>query len=183
MKNIQILDKSFKLYLPHEDIQMAIDNVAQRVNSDLKNCDTPVFLCVLTGAFMFLSDLMKRINVLSDIAFIRVASYEGTQSTGEVKEIMGLTTDLKDKTVIIVEDIVDTGTTIAELHKIVSEAGAKEIKVCTLLLKPNAYKGNIKIDYAAIEIPNDFIVGYGLDYNQLGRHYKDIYVINEDKNL
>ncbi len=179
MKQVQISDKKFKLYLQYEDIQKAVDNVAEKLNADLKDVDTPLFLGVLTGSFMFLGDLMKRINLPCDVVFIRLASYEGTSSTGKVQEVMGLTTSVKDRTVVVVEDIIDTGTTITELSQILKNAGAKEVKICALLLKPGNYKGNVKIDYAALQIPNDFIVGYGLDYNQLGRQYKDIYVIDE----
>ena len=181
MKKIQIFDKRFKLYLPYEDIQKAVDKVAEKINIDLKDVDTPIFLGVLTGSFMFLGDLMKRIEHPCDVVFIRLASYEGLNSTGNVKQVLGLTTPVKDRTVVVVEDIIDTGTTIMELDRILREAGAKEVKICSLLLKPGNYKGNIKIDYPALQIPNDFIVGYGLDYNQLGRQYKDIYVLDDEK--
>lgn len=179
MKRVQLYDKCFKLYLPYSKIQKAIDKVAEKINEDLKDIDTPIFLGVLTGSFMFTADLMKRINFPCDIVFIRLASYEGTSTTGEVKQIMGLTKSVKDKTVIVVEDVVDTGCTIMEMDKILRDSGAKNIKVCTLLYKPDSYKGNVKIDYRAMEIPNDFIVGFGLDYNQMGRQYKDIYVLDE----
>lgn len=181
MKKIQIFDKRFKIYLPYEDIQKAVDKVAEKINTDLKDVDTPIFLGVLTGSFMFLGDLMKRIEHPCDVVFIRLASYEGLNSTGNVKQVLGLTTPVKDRTVVVVEDIIDTGTTIMELDRILREAGAKEVKICSLLLKPGNYKGNIKIDYPALQIPNDFIVGYGLDYNQLGRQYKDIYVLDDEK--
>lgn len=181
MERIKIHDKVFKLYLNYSDIQAAVDKVATKINADLKGCETPpIFLGVLSGSFMFLGDLMKRIEFACDVVFIRLASYEGVNSTGEVKEIMGLTTSVKDRTVVVVEDIVDTGTTIVELERMLRAAGAKEIKICTLLLKPDNYKGDVKIDYPALQIPSDFIVGYGLDYNQLGRQYKDIYVIDEE---
>lgn len=169
------------MYLPNRKIEKAINNVAGRINEELKDVDTPIFLCVLTGSFMFTADLIKRINFQCDIAFIRLASYEGTSSTGEVKQIMGLTKSVKDRTVVIVEDVVDTGTTILEMDRILKDEGVKDVKVCTLLFKPDSYKGNLKIDYAAMDIPNDFIVGFGLDYNQLGRQYKDIYVLDEDE--
>ncbi len=180
MEKIQLQDKRFKLYMPYQQIQQAVDNVAEKINADMKDVDTPIFLGVLTGSFMFLADLMKRIQVQCDVVFIRLASYEGTSSTGKVQQLLGLTKSVKGRTVVVVEDIVDTGTTISELHHILSEAGAKEIRICTLLLKPNKYCGTLKIDYPALEIPNDFIVGYGLDYNQLGRQYKDIYVLDEE---
>ena len=128
---------------------------------------------------MFTADLMRKIEVKSDVVFVKLASYQGTESTGEVKQIVGLTKGVEGKTVVVVEDIVETGNTIEEIHKILKDAGAADIKICTLLYKPDAYKKSIPIDYAALQIPNDFIVGYGLDYNQLGRQYKDIYVLDE----
>lgn len=180
MENIQLLDKCFKPYMRYEEIQKAVDEVAAKINDDFRGSDDiPIFLGVLTGSFMFLADLMKRIEFPCDVVFIRVASYDGTQSSGAVKQVLGLTKSVKDRKVVIVEDIVDSGATIAELNRILGAEGAKEIKVCTLLYKPDNYKGSMKIDYAALHIPSDFIVGYGLDYNQLGRQYKDIYVLDE----
>lgn len=179
MKKIKLYDKTFKLYIPNEKIEKAIDATAQKLNHDLKGIDTPIFLSVLSGSFMFTASLMQRIDFQCDITFIKLTSYCGTHSTGEVKEIMGLNKDITGKTIVIVEDIVDTGNTIDELFKLLKNKGAADIKVCTLLFKPASYSKDIKIDYPAIEIPNDFIVGYGLDYDQLGRQYKDIYVIDE----
>jgi hypoxanthine phosphoribosyltransferase len=161
------------------EIDKAIEAVAEKINNDLKDIDTPIFLSVLNGSFMFTADLMRKIKIQSDVVFIKLASYEGTCSTGEVKQIMGLTKSVKGRTVIVVEDIVDTGGTIEELYKILKKEGAADIRICTLLLKPDSYKKDIKIDYPALQIPNDFIVGFGLDYNQLGRQYKDIYVLDE----
>ncbi|MBP5228842.1 MAG: hypoxanthine phosphoribosyltransferase [Bacteroidales bacterium] len=181
MKRIQLHDKIFRLYMPHEEIQTAVKNVAEKINNDLKDADTPLFIGVLTGSFMFLSDLMKNINFPCEICFIRLASYEGTSSTGKVKQLLGLTQNVKNRTVVVVEDIVDTGGTITELDNILKDAGAKDIKYCTLLLKPDNYKGHIDVQYPALQIPRDFIVGYGLDYDQLGRQYKDIYVLDEDE--
>jgi hypoxanthine phosphoribosyltransferase len=129
---------------------------------------------------MFTADLVRKMGTKLDVVFIKLASYEGTESTGKVKQIMGLTSSVKGKTVVIVEDIVETGNTIEEMYNILKKEGAADIKVCTLLFKPQAYKKDIAIDYAALQIPNDFIVGYGLDYNQLGRQYKDIYVLDEE---
>lgn len=162
-------------------IDEAVSKVAEKLNNDLKDTDTPIFLSVLSGSFMFTADLMRKITVKSDLVFIKLTSYDGTSSTGSVKQIMGLTKSVEGKSVIIVEDIVETGNTIEEMYRILKEAGAADIKVCTLLFKPKAYTKEIKIDYAALEIPNDFIVGYGLDYNQLGRQYKDIYVLDEQQ--
>lgn len=180
MDKITLHDKRFRVCTTAAQIEEAVAAVAGKINEDLKDVDTPVFLSVLNGSFMFTADLMRKINIKSDVVFVKLASYSGTSSTGEVKQIMGLTADVTGKTVVIVEDIVETGNTVAEMYRILEEAGAADIRICTLLLKPGAYKMDIKIDYAALQIPNEFIVGYGLDYNQLGRQYKDIYVLDED---
>ena len=182
MNRIKLHDKYFVTCLEADKIDEAIQNSANQMNKDLENIDTPRFLSVLNGSFMFTADLMRKIDVQSDVVFIKLASYSGTSTTGEVKEIMGLTKSVKGRTVIVIEDIVDTGGTIEELYKILQKEGASEIKICTLLLKPDAYKKDIKIDYAALQIPNEFIVGFGLDYDQLGRQYKDIYVLDENQN-
>lgn len=181
MNKITLHDKRFKVCMTAAQIDEAVAAVAEKINNDLKDVDTPIFLSVLNGSFMFTADLMRKVDVKSDVVFIKLASYEGTSSTGQVKQIMGLTTSVVGRTVIIVEDIVETGNTIEEMYRILKEAGAADIRICTLLLKPGAYKKDIKIDYAALQIPNDFIVGYGLDYNQLGRQYKDIYVLDENE--
>ena len=179
MDTIEIHDKKFRVCTTAAQIDEAVSRVAQQINEDLKDTDTPIFLSVLNGSFMFTADLMRKITVKSDVVFIKLSSYEGTSSSGNVKQIMGLTKSVEGRTVIVVEDIVETGNTIEEMYRILKEAGAADIKICTLLLKPDAYKKDIKIDYAALQIPNDFIVGYGLDYNELGRQYKDIYVLDE----
>jgi hypoxanthine phosphoribosyltransferase len=128
---------------------------------------------------MFMSELMKRLDFNCQIVSTKLTSYEGTSSTGKVKQAMGLTADLTGRRVIIVEDIVDTGNTIVELKRILEEAGAAESRICTMLLKPDAYKKDIPLDYVAMEIPNDFIIGFGLDYDELGRNYKDIYILDK----
>ncbi len=179
MERIKVHDKYFRLYMPFEKIEESVQKVADQLNSDLKDVDTPIFLSVLNGSFMFTASLMQKIKFQCDIVFIKLASYEGTESTGSVKQIMGLTKSVEGKSVVIVEDIVDTGGTIEELRKILINAGAADVKVCTLMFKPGSYSKDIPIDYIANSIPNDFIVGYGLDYDQLGRQYKDIYVIEE----
>ena len=178
MKRIRLHDKNFKICIPHETIQEKIAVVAEKLNRDYAGVENPLFVSVLNGSFMFTSDLLKMLNFQSELSFIRLSSYCGTSSTGDVREIMGLTSNVKGRSVIVIEDIVDTGATIVELHNMLTKAGAKDIKICTLLLKPEAYKKDIKINYAAIEIPNDFIVGYGLDYDELGRQYRDIYVLD-----
>ena len=128
---------------------------------------------------MFMGELMKRVDFDCQTVSIKLTSYEGTSSTGKVRQALGLTSDITGRDVIIVEYIVDTGHTIVALKKILEDAGAKAAYVCTLLLKPDAYKQDVKIDYIAMEIPNKFIVGFGLDYDELGRNYKDIYVLDE----
>ena len=165
--------------MPNQQIEESIQNVADKLNNDLKDIDTPIFLSVLNGSFMFTASLMQKIEFQCDIVFIKLASYEGTSSSGNVKQIMGLTKSVEGKTVVVVEDIVDTGGTIEELYKILKDAGAADVKICTLMYKPGSYSKDIPVDYVANSIPNDFILGFGLDYDQLGRQYKDVYVIDE----
>lgn len=180
MDKVTLFDKTFRTFISNKEIESAIDKVAARINADFEGCeDIPVLLCVLNGSIMFTSELMKRLNFNCELVSTKLSSYEGTGSTGKVKQAMGLTGDISGKRVIIVEDIVDTGNTIVELKKILSDMGAAESYVCTMLLKPEAYDKDVAIDYVAMEIPNDFIVGFGLDYNQLGRNLKDIYVLDE----
>lgn len=150
--------------------------VATKINTELKNEDL-VFLAVLNGSFMFASDLMKEVSLPSKISFIKLASYHGTSSTGNVSELIGLTEELKDKTVVIIEDIVDTGNTMEKLFATLHQKNVKQIKVATLLFKPEAYKKSFPINYPGITIGNDFVVGYGLDYDGYGRNLKEIYVI------
>lgn len=180
MEKLTLKDKTFKIFIPYEKISAAIDKVADKLNADFKGCeDIPVLLCVLNGSIMFMGELMQRLDFDCQIVSTKLTSYEGTSSTGKVKQALGLTADLTGRRVIIVEDIVDTGNTIVELKRILSEAGASHSYVCTLLMKPEAYRQDIPIDYVAMEIPNDFIVGFGLDYDELGRNYKDIYVLDK----
>ena len=180
MDKITLKDKTFRIMLPYEQISEAIDKVAEKLNADFaKSEEPPVLLCVLNGSIMYIAELMKRINFDCNIVSTKLTSYEGTSSTGKVRQALGLTADITGRDVIIVEDIVDTGHTIVALKQILADAGAKASYVCTLLLKPEAYKQDVKIDYTAMEIPNQFIVGFGLDYDELGRNYKDIYVLDE----
>jgi len=179
MEKITLKDKTFRKFIPYERISEAIDNVAAKLNQDFKDCeDIPVLLCVLNGSIMFMAELMKRINFNCQTISIKLTSYQGTQTTGKVKQALGLTSDVKGRRVIIVEDIVDSGNTIVELKNILADAGAAESYVCTLLLKPDAVRHDLKLEYVAMEIPNDFIVGFGLDYDELGRNYKDIYTLD-----
>ncbi len=181
MDKVKLYDKTFKTFITYESLKKAIDEVADKINADFNGCeDIPVLLCVLNGSIMFTSELMKRLTFNCQIVSTKLTSYEGTSTTGKVKQAMGLTADIKGRRVIIVEDIVDSGNTIVELKRILEEKEASESRVCTLLLKPEAYKKDVKIDYVAMEIPNDFIVGFGLDYDELGRNLKDIYVLDNE---
>lgn len=179
MEKIRILDKTFRTFIPYEKIMKAIDDVAERMNRDFRDCeDVPVLLCVLNGSILFTGELMKRLDFNCQVVSIKLTSYDGTSSTGKVRTAMGLTSDIRGKRVIIVEDIVDTGNTIEELDRILKENGASESIVCTMLLKPDTYRKSFPLKYVAMEIPNDFIVGFGLDYEELGRNLKDIYVLD-----
>lgn len=180
MSKITLHDKTFRKFIPYEKLSAAIDQVAEKINADFEGCeDIPVLLCVLNGSIMFMAELMQRLRFDCQVVSTKLTSYAGTSTTGRVKQAMGLTADIKGRRVIVIEDIVDSGNTIVELKEILAEKGAAESKICTLLLKPEAYKKDIAIDYVALEIPNDFIVGFGLDYDELGRNYKDIYVLDE----
>lgn len=180
MEKITLHDKTFRKFIPYEKIDAAINHVAEKVNADFEGCsDVPILLCVLNGSIMFMSELMKRLRFNCQIVSIKLTSYEGTNTTGCVKQALGLTADITGRRVIVVEDIVDSGNTIVELKKILADKGASESRICTMLLKPDTYKKDIVLDYVAMEIPNDFIVGFGLDYDELGRNLKDIYILDE----
>lgn len=180
MKNIVLHDKVFKPYISYERIQSAIDHAADMVNADFKDSgEVPVLICVLNGAILFTAELMKRLEFDVELYSIKLSSYQGTKSTGTVLNVMGLTGDVKGRRVIICEDIVDTGNTIIALKEMLLDKGAKEVRICTMLFKPDVYKKSEKLDYVGMEIPNAFIAGFGLDYDELGRNYKDIYVIDE----
>lgn len=179
MSKVKLFDKTFRPLIPYSQIAEAIDKVADEINKDFMDCeDIPILLCVLNGSIMFTAELMKRLNFNCQVVSTKLTSYEGTSTTGKVKQAMGLTSDISGRRVIIIEDIVDSGNTIVELKRILDENGVSESKVCTLLYKPEAYKKDVKLDYVAMEIPNDFIVGFGLDYNELGRNLQDIYVLD-----
>lgn len=180
MEKIKLLDKTFRLFIPNSEIEKAIDEVAAKINKDNEGCtDVPVILCVLNGSMMFTSALMKRLDFTCELVSIKLKSYSGTSTTGEVKEMMGFTSDVSGRRVIVVEDIVDTGNTIVNLAKKLKEHNAKEVKICTMLIKPDVYDKDVKIDYVGREIPNEFIVGYGLDYDEVGRNFEDIYILDK----
>ena len=180
-EKIKLFDKTFKPYIPHDQIIEAIDNVAERVNADFRGCqDVPIVLCVLNGSIPFTGELLQRLDFNCQVVSIKMSSYQGTQSTGTVLKVMGLTSEGRGRRVIICEDIVDTGNTIVALKEmLLDKEGAADVKICTMLLKPDVYKKPVKLDYVGMSIPNAFIVGFGLDYNELGRNIPDIYVIDE----
>ena len=175
---IQLHDKKFEVFIAAEEIDFAIENMAKQVDADFSD-DIPVFIGVLNGSFMVTADLLKKYKGLCEVSFVKMASYDGMATTTEVKQLIGLNQNLEGRSVIIVEDIVDTGNTIEELKAILKEHKVKHFKIATLFLKPEAYTKDIKLDYVGIRIPNKFIVGYGLDYDGLGRNLKDVYQLSE----
>ena len=180
MERVKLFDKTFRIFIPEKKIEEAIDKVADRINDDFKNCeDIPVVLCVLNGAIPFTGELLQRLEFDCQLVSIKLSSYQGTHSTGTVLNIMGLTADVTGKRVIITEDIVDTGTTVVALKEMLLHKGATDVKICTLLFKPDVYDKHETIDYVGMSIPDAFIVGFGLDYNEIGRNSADIYVIDE----
>lgn len=176
MKEVTVLDKSFREFIPEEKIISRIEELADRINKDFLG-EEVVFLGILNGAFLFAAELFKRINLKAKISFVKLASYEGTSSSGTIKELIGWNEDIKDKKIIIIEDIVDTGNT---LERIVDELVIRKvsgIKVATLLFKPGAYKKDIPVEYTGFEIPNDFVIGFGLDYDGYARNLPSIYTL------
>lgn len=176
---IQLHDRKFKVMIPAEKIDQAVEAVARQLNHDYADKETPIFLGILNGSFMFMSDLIKKIEFQNELSFVKLASYEGTESSGKVRNLIGLNTPIEGRHVIIVEDIVDTGESIDHMIRDLEKHHPASIEVCTLFFKPGSYRKQRPIKYRAMEIGNEFIVGYGLDYNQLGRSLKDIYVVTE----
>ena len=173
-ETVQVHDKLFEIFIPEDEIQEQVARIAVEMNSELADKD-PIFLGILNGAFMFASDLYKQLSFPCQITFLKLASYSGTQSTGTVKQLIGINRDLKDRVVVVLEDIVDTGVTLETIIRQLSGYQPAEIRVATFLHKPAATIREVKLDYVGIEIPNDFILGYGLDYDGYGRNFKEIY--------
>lgn len=176
MGTIRVKDREFEVFLKEEDIQKEIKRVASEINRDYADKE-PLFLCVLNGSFMFAADLLKDVKVPCNVSFVKVSSYQGTDTTGKVKELMGLQEDVEGRHIIIVEDIVDTGYTMRDVLDSLAEKKAASVQVCALLCKPDKLKVDINLKYLAMNIPNGFIVGYGLDYDGFGRNSRDIYKI------
>ena len=174
---VKLHDKTFEVMISVEAVARAIENVAAQINADYADRQTPLFLGVLNGSFMFMSDLMKKIDFNCELSFVKLASYAGTSTTGKVQELIGLKNNIEGRHVIVVEDIVDTGESIEHLMRSLSGHNPASVEVATLFFKPNSYSKQIPIKYKALEIGNEFIVGYGLDYDQLGRNLKDVFVV------
>ena len=173
---IKLHDKYFQTYISEDEIAAATKRMVKQITKDCKK-EVPVFIGVLNGSFMFVSDFVKRYKYNCEVQFVKLASYDGTNSTGKIKQLVGLNQDLTGRTVVILEDIIDTGNTLQEIYKIFKDHKVKQLKVATLFFKPDVYKKELPIDYIGISIPDKFIVGYGLDYDGLGRNLPSIYQI------
>lgn len=179
MKTVKVHDKEFSEFISSKKIEEAVAEIAEKINTDLKG-KNPLFLVVLNGAFIFASDLLKKVTIPCEISFVKLSSYIGTKTTSVVRELIGLDEVLTGRTVVIIEDIIDTGITMGVTTEKLKKLQAEEVFIATLLFKPDAFKMNYDIDYIGIKIPNDFIVGYGLDYDGHGRNLPDIYKIIEN---
>jgi hypoxanthine phosphoribosyltransferase len=178
MSKINLCGKEFALFLTADKIQTEVQRIAERINTDLNGEDV-VFLGILNGAFMFASDLVRKINFDVQVTFVKLTSYSGQASTGVVKRLIGINEDLKDKTVVIIEDIIDTGATIESIIAQIKGFRPRQIFVATLLLKPDLYSKETHIDYVGFHIPKNFVVGYGLDYNGFGRNLRNLYALED----
>jgi hypoxanthine phosphoribosyltransferase len=173
---IKLHDLHFMPYLTEDELGKIVNEVSIKINQKYAG-KSPLFVIILNGAFMFASDLIKKVNVECEVSFLRVSSYRGTASTGEVKEMMPIGTDVEGRDIILVEDIVDTGKTMGDIKRKMLEAGANSVSICTLLFKPDAFQGDYLVDIIGLEIPDRFVVGYGLDYDGLGRNLPSLYQI------
>ena len=180
MKTVKIKDKEFVPMISEEEIKRRVKELAAQISKDMAG-KNPLLLAVLNGSFVFAADLMREITIESEISFVKLASYQGTTSTGTVKEVIGINENLSGRTVIIVEDIVESGLTMKRMIESLGTRNPASVHICTLLLKPDCLKVDLDIEYAAFSIPNDFIVGYGLDYDQQARNLKDIYVQKKEE--
>lgn len=179
MSVVKIQDKLFETSISEAEIKQRVKAVAEQINRDMAG-KNPLLLAVLNGAFIFAADLMREITIPCEISFVKLASYQGVTSSGTVKEVIGINENLSGRTVIIVEDIVESGLTMKRMIESIGTRTPASVHICTLLLKPDRLKVPLTIDYVAFRIPNDFILGYGLDYDQQGRQLKDIYTLKND---
>lgn len=178
MSTVKIKDKTFEVSIPEAEIKKRVKAVAEKINKDMAG-KNPLLLAVLNGSFIFAADLMRELTIPCEISFVKLASYQGTTSTGKIKEVIGINEDLTDRTVIIVEDIIESGLTMKRMIETLGTRNPATVHICTLLLKPQKLEVNLDVKYVAFSIPNDFIVGYGLDYDQQGRQLRDIYTIKD----
>ena len=176
MSIVKIKDKSFRVSIPEAEIKNRVKLLAQQMSKDLEG-KNPLFLAVLNGSFIFAADLMREMTIPCEISFVKLASYQGTTSTGKIKEVIGINEDLSGRTVVIVEDIVESGQTMKRMIESLGTRNPASVQICTLFFKPEKLKEDLTLDYVAFRIPDDFILGYGLDYDQLGRGLKDVYTI------
>jgi hypoxanthine phosphoribosyltransferase len=180
-QRVTLNDKTFEVMIPAEEIDKAVAKVAEQLNKDYAESEkAPIFVGVLNGSYMFLSDLVRKTTFNNEVTFVRISSYEGTQSTGSITQKSGIDFDIEGRDIIIVEDIVETGHSINHMLQYIKSLKPNSVEVCTLFFKPEKYLYELPIKYCAMEIGNEFIVGYGLDYDQLGRNLKDIYVLAND---
>ena len=179
---IKLHDRYFKPFISEEEIETAIDNMVAEVAATVGD-EIPVFVGILNGSFMFASDFVKKYPKPCEVTFIKLASYEGVKSSEDIQRLIGLTQDLTGRTVIILEDIIDSGKTLGEVHRIFKNEKVKSLEIATLFYKPEAYKRDFKLHYVGIEIPDKFIVGYGLDYNGLGRDLTAVYQIKTTQHM
>lgn len=180
-RTVKLHDKTFRVMIPAARIDREIDTLAARINIDYANKGTPMFLGVLNGAFMFMAELMKKIEFNCELSFVKLASYSGCNSTGKVSELIGLKNNVEGKHILIVEDIVDSGESMEHLLRSLKGHNPASVEIVTLFFKPAAFKKSFPVKYRAMEIGNEFIVGFGLDYDELGRNLKDIYVVTDDE--
>lgn len=180
MSIVKIKDKTFKTFIPEDQIKERIKSLAQQMSKDLEG-KNPLLLAVLNGSFVFAADLMREMTIPCEISFVKLASYQGTTSTGKIKEVIGINEDLTGRTIVIVEDIVESGFTMKRMIETLGTRNPESVEICTLFFKPNRLKVDLDLKYVAFSIPDAFIVGYGLDYDQQGRGLKDVYSITEDE--
>ena len=182
MSIIKLHDKHFKTYISAQKIDEAINFLVEQISNDLKD-ETPLFIGILNGSFMFVADFVRKYNYNCEVSFVKLASYEGTNSTGKIKQLVGVNENLEGRTVVILEDIIDTGNTLQEIFEIFKDKKLKDLKIATLFFKPDVFKKELPIDYVGISIPDKFIVGYGLDYNGFGRNLADIYQLTNQPTM
>lgn len=179
MDTVKIKDKSFRISIPETEIKRRVKALAEQMSKDLEG-KNPLFLAVLNGSFIFAADLMREMTIPCEITFVKLASYQGTTSTGKVHEVIGINENLSGRTVVIVEDIVESGHTMKRMMEQIGTRNPSSVQICTLFFKPEKLQEDLALDYVAFRIPDDFIVGYGLDYDQGGRGLKHVYTIVDD---